>query len=134
MEELSGLKYWTTPSLSSEGLFWTKTNKLQRVLGPNSNLCVWRLPHSSKQFSEASSGRLRIQLNSNTIYLETESDSTGKGFSPTRLPSASGASHKLRLTNELQTGGANDPLQLRIPTAGPGYRYFWLIDCKSEFP
>lgn len=42
---------------------------------------VWRLPHTSKQFSEASRVS-KNQLNSDTIYPEIESDSTGKELRP----------------------------------------------------
>ena len=55
---------------------------------------------------------LRIQLNSDTFYLEIESDSRGKEFSSTGQPSTLDASHKPRLlsghlTNLVQTGVSN---------------------------
>lgn len=56
-------------------------------LGPVS-VCVWRLPHTNKQFS-GSAGCPKIQLNFDTICSEIESGSTDRGLSPTRLPSAS---------------------------------------------
>ena len=39
---------------------------------------------------------LKIQLNSDAVYIEIESDSTGKRLSPTRPPSAVEANHKPR--------------------------------------
>ena len=75
-------------------------------------------------------GRLRIQLNSDTIYLKIESHSTGKGLSPTRPTSTSDTSCKSRLlpvllTNWLQTGSSNNSFQLRMPITSPCcYPYF----------
>ena len=49
-------------------------------------------------------GYLRFQLNSDTVYLEIGSDSTGEGFSSTRLPSITDTSQKPRLLSMLLTG------------------------------
>lgn len=43
----------------------------------------------------------QMQLNYDTIYMEVESDSTGKGLSPTRLPSTSDGGHMPRLITVL---------------------------------
>lgn len=61
----------------------------------------------------------RSQLNSDTIYLECKiaADSTGEGFSPTRLPPppelqtpGTSLSYLLcALTDQLWFGGSNDP-------------------------
>lgn len=80
---------------------------------PNSNfvcVCVdFPTPASNSQMPARC---LRIQLNSDTFYLEIESDSRGKEFSSTGQPSTLDASHKPRLlsvhlTNLLQTGVSN---------------------------
>ena len=56
------------------------------------------LYYAQEQFS-VTAGCLKVQLNSDTIYLETASDPTGLGLSPTRpLPPY--------------------PCQLQLPTAG----------------
>ena len=44
-----------------------------------------------------------IQLKSDSIYLETATDATGSGLSPTRLPPSSDANHKSRLLPMLLT-------------------------------
>lgn len=93
------------------------------------NAFVWRLPYTNKQCLD-SSWCPRHQPNPDTIYLETESDYTGKGFSVTRLLSNSDASHKPRLpvilNNWQQMGNSNNLLQLKMPIPSPGcYLCFW---------
>lgn len=63
-------------------------------------VCVCRLSHTNKQFLDASTGP-GFQLNSNTIYLELQPDTTGKGLNPPRLPSTSDTSPKSKLFSVL---------------------------------
>ena len=44
---------------------------------------------------QTSAGLPTIQLNSDIIYPKIASDSTGKEFSPTRVPSTSDANYRL---------------------------------------
>ena len=53
--------------------------------------------------SQTLAGHPRIQLNSHTTCLDVESDSTGKGFSPTKPPSSLDTSGKSRLLLVLLT-------------------------------
>lgn len=60
-----------------------------------------------------------------TIYLEIESGYRSKGLSPTGLLLTSDASCKPRLlpmllADQLQTGGSNNPLHLRMAIPSPG--------------
>ena len=82
-----------------------------------------------------------IQLNSKTISLEVESDSTDKRLSPTRLVSTSDISCKpgllpVLLTNELQIRFQQSFLLFRMPTESPDcYLYSWLdINQRSPTP
>ena len=75
--------------------------------------------------SQTPAGFPRIQLNSNIVYSEIESDSISKGLHPTRLPSISDVRCKpgllpVLLTYWLQIGGSNDPFQLRMSIMRPG--------------
>ena len=87
---------------------------------------------TSSNNSQTPAGCRRSQFNSVTTYLEIESESTGLGFSPTKLLPALDTGHQPRLlavflTNQLQIGGSNVPLQLRMPITSPNYQlYFWL--------
>lgn len=71
---------------------------------------------------------VKVQLDSDTVYLVIAPDSTGQGFSLTRLSpaSTSEASSKPRLllmllTNELSIGGSHDLLfGLQTPVASLG--------------
>lgn len=61
----------------------------------------------------------RIQLNSDTIYLEIKSP-----YKTTPHPTS----------DTSRTGGSNNPLQLRMPIANPGcYLYFWPIGYIKGF-
>ena len=60
-------------------------------------------------------GYLRIQFSFDTVHLDIQTDSTGKGFSPTRVPSTLDTSHNPKL----QVGGSNNSgghLQVHIVT------------------
>lgn len=88
-------------------------------------MCVCRFL-TPTHTSQTPAGCGRIQLSSDIIY----QDSTCKGLSPTRSPSTSDTSLKPSLlpgllTDQLQLGGSNNPLQIRAPTESPGcYLYF----------
>ena len=56
---------------------------VQSVSGPDSNVCV-EAPHTCKQHSDANSIS-EDSLSSDTVHLETASDSTGKGPVPQGL-------------------------------------------------
>ena len=82
-----------------------------------------------------------IQLNSKTISLEVESDSTDKRLSPIRLVSTSDISCKpgllpVLLTNQLQIRFQQSFLLFRMPTESPDcYLYSWLdINQRSPQP
>lgn len=78
---------------------------LERVPRPNSNVCVRacaRLPTPTSN-SWTPAGQSRIQLDSNTVHPETESDSTGKRLRPTSPPSTSDANCKSQLSPVLLT-------------------------------
>lgn len=66
----------------------TRVYSFLLVLGLNSNVCAEASPHQvilgyqqhvQEEFNS-------IQLNSDTVYMEIESDPTDQGLSPTRLP------------------------------------------------
>lgn len=71
--------------------------------------CLGRLSQTGRGFSDAS-GCLRVQLNSDTVCPEVGSDSTGKGLSPTRPPSASKSRHLPRSSPVLLTSWSHDHL------------------------
>ena len=95
-----------------------------------------QFPHSTPQNSPTPVGCPNIQF---CPYLQIASDSTSKRLSPTRLPCTSEAKCKPRqamlLTNQLQTRGSNNTVQLRMPIASPDcYLHFRPIGYKSEVP
>lgn len=69
-------------------LFFSNQIYLKEFLDPVPT-CVCRAFPTPKSNSWTLAECLRIQLNSVTVYLEIESDSTHKGLRPTRPPSAS---------------------------------------------
>lgn len=76
-------------------------------------MCRFLTPTSTSQIPATC---WRTQLNSDTVYQETESGCTGESLSPTRLPSTPDTSVKPDLlpgllTDRLQIGGSNNPLQ-----------------------
>lgn len=81
-------------------------------------VCVGFPIPSSDSWTPA--GCLRIQLSFDTVHLDIQTDSTGKGFSPTRAPSTLDTSHNPKL----QVGGSNNSgghLQVHIVT----YTFEW---------
>ena len=84
----------------------TLKTRVSRIPRPDlSCVCVWRggcFPTSTSN-SQVPAECLRIQLSSDALYPEIESDCRGKGLSPTRLQSPSDASHKSMLLPVLLT-------------------------------
>lgn len=109
-----------------------------RALHPRFQCVGWVFPQITKQCSRTPVGCPTTGPHSDTIYLETTSHSAGKGLSPPRLPSTSGAKLKPRLWAVLlidssQTGRRS--LQLRMPIQDQViYPYFWSARYKSEAP
>lgn len=107
----------------SENHYWQDFNHYKMLYGFYYLTCEDRLDpipqrvHPTQNNSQTAAERPRIQLNSDAVYLETVSDFTGKGFSPSRLPLSppSDASCKSQavpvlLTYLLQTGSSNNIL------------------------
>lgn len=129
----------------SENHYWQDFNHYKMLYGFYYLTCEDRLDpipqrvHPTQNNSQTAAERPRIQLNSDAVYLETVSDFTGKGFSPSRLPLSppSDASCKSQavpvlLTYLLQTGSSNNIL----------LRFFWFAEvahrtqgntCISQF-
>lgn len=115
-----GLSLWirAPAKVKSDGGPWTQ---FQRVCGG--------FPRPASHYG-VPAGCPKLYLNSATTYLGTELDSPGKGLSPIRLPCTSETCGKHRLlpvllTERLQTGHPQDPLQLRVSIASTGcYLYF----------
>lgn len=89
---------------------------MKGFLDPVQRVCVCRFATPANNFWTPALCS-RIQLNSDTVYSEIESDSTGKGLSPIGPPSGS--------DDRLPIGGSIDPFQLRMPVTRPDcYLYF----------
>lgn len=85
---------------------------------------------TSSNNSQTPAGCRRSQFNSDTTYLEIASGSTGLGFSPVKLLPTLDTGHQpgllaVFLTSQLQTGGSNVPLQLRMPITSPNYQLYF---------
>ena len=75
-----------------------KINECMKGLLDPVPTCVFGGLHTPTRNSQMPAGCRRTQINSDTVYLEMESDSTGKGLSPTRQLFTSDSSCKPRFS------------------------------------
>lgn len=86
---------------------WTPAGIPERYTDPIPT-CVWRPPHTNKQFLRCQLGVWAI---SSILALSTQRE------------------------NQLRTGGSDDPLQPRMPSTSPScYLYCWPTGYKTEVP
>ena len=133
------MRCWEGSYLSAPRVDYWRGNLLW-VAGPNSNARVYvheafPTPTSNSQtwagVWEINSTQLNSILTLSTHQIPQVKGWAPQGCPPLQMPITS----PLLLTNQLQIGGSNDPLLLRMPIPHPGcYLNFWPTGCKSEVP